>query len=191
MDPGLNPSQSASPVDSSQGDDGASYLRRLKGQPTNNVAGDTADAGASAGAGCAQPSLDKPAPGFQERRRSPRFGCSGSVELFAEGSNVPMRGMLTDISLHGCYTEMSTTLPVDTKVALVVDALGFRVRTQATVRATYPFLGMGMCFAEMEPPEQVHLKQIIAALAGQRAIAKDISKPTVTAENPTAPEPRA
>lgn len=170
MDPAITPSQSAAPVDPSQADDGASYLRRLKGQTDDNIAGDTADAAAPAGTATAQSSLDQPAPSFVERRRSPRFGCSGSVELFAEGSTVPLRGLLTDISLHGCYTEMSTTLPVNTKVALIVDVLGFRVRTLATVRATYPFLGMGMCFAEMEPPEKVHLNQILAALSGQSTL---------------------
>ena len=132
----------------------------------------------SAGTLIQQTSTDQSVPVFKERRRSPRFSCPGSIELFAEGSGVPMRGMLRDISLHGCYVEMPTTLPVKTKVALVMDALGFRVRTLARVRVCYPFLGMGICFEEMEPPEREHLKQILAALAGQRTAAREVSSPT-------------
>ena len=191
MDRHFDPLLRDSSEDGSQADNGTSYLRRLKMQTTDDIAGGSADAEASAGTGTPQGSTDDPAPVLQERRRSPRFLCSGSVELFSEGSRVPLRGMLSDISLHGCYMEMSTTLPVNTRVALVVDALGFRVRTLATVRACYPFLGMGICFAEMEPPEQEHLKQILAALAGQRAAARGLSRPTGSGESPTAPEPGA
>ena len=190
MHPHLDSVLRDSPGVGSQADDGVSYRRRLKVE-TDDTDGGSADAEASAGQGVSQGSANKRGPVMQERRRSPRFSCPGSIELFAEGSRVPMRGLLRDISLHGCYAEMSNTLPVDTKVALVVDALGLRVRTLARVRACYPFLGMGICFAEMEPPEQEHLKQILAALAGRRAAARGLSRPTGAAEGPTVREPRA
>ena len=57
-------------------------------------------------------------PAFKDRRQSPRLRCSGSVEFRAEGSDVRIWGTLTDISLHGCYVEMSTTFPVDARVDL-------------------------------------------------------------------------
>jgi len=166
MDPNLYHLQPGLPEDPGQVDDGASYLRRLKAQPPAAIAVDSEVAGAP------QVSAAKAPPGMKERRRSPRFACSGCVELFAEGSNIPMRGTLSDISLHGCYTEMSTTLPVNTNVTLLVDSLGFRFRTQAMVRASYPFLGMGMCFSEIEPQQQSQLAEILAALAGQRDTTK-------------------
>ena len=62
-----------------------------------------------------------------------------------------MWGTLTDISLHGCYVEMNATFPVDTKVDLVLKSFGIRIHTPGRVRATYPSLGMGICFAEIEP----------------------------------------
>jgi len=174
MDPNLYHLQPGLPEDPGQGDDGASYLRRLKAQPPEAIAADSGMAGAP------HVSAVKTQQEMKERRRSPRFACSGCVELFAEGSNIPLRGTLSDISLHGCYMEMSTTLPVNTKVTLVVDSLGFRFRTQANVRASYPFLGMGMCFDEIEPQQQSKLAQILAALTGQR----EIPNPTLN-EAPT------
>jgi hypothetical protein len=153
----LNPTRPDSPEALSQADDG-----QLKTQPTKAAAVPSEVNGTSQG------SPIQSHPGGRERRRSPRFVCSGSVELLAEGSRIPLRGTLTDISLHGCYTKMSTTLPVDTNVTLAVDSLGFQFRSQATVRATYPFLGMGICFSNIEPEQQAQLKKLLAVLVGQR-----------------------
>jgi len=164
MDPNVIHEQPGLPENSGQGEDGAAYLRRLKKQPDGDGPSAPADANNAAAP------VAKPAPAMTERRRSTRFQCSGSVEFQAEGSDVRMWGRLTDISLHGCYVEMSTTFPVNTKVTLVVDSLGIRVRAQATVRVSYPFLGMGMCFAEIEPGQQSQLEQLLTSLAGQRAI---------------------
>ncbi len=66
--------------------------------------------------------------------------------------------------------EMNTTFPVGTKVNLVLKSFGIRVQAPGTVRATYPFLGMGICFAEIEPEQQLQLKQLLAALAGHSAV---------------------
>lgn len=106
----------------------------------------------------------------KERRRSPRFLCSGSAELQADDSDVRMSGRLTDISLHGCYVEMPTTFPAHTRVMLAVESLGIRARTAAAVCVSYPFLGMGLSFTDIEPRQQRQLEQLLRALAGQRAI---------------------
>jgi hypothetical protein len=108
--------------------------------------------------------------GIKERRRSPRFQCAGKVEFHAEGSDVRLYGALADISLHGCYVEMLTTFPVDTLVTLQIEARGIRFCTRAKVRATYPFVGMGMCFAEIEPGQQAQLNQLLRAIATERAL---------------------
>jgi len=145
------------------GEDGASYLRRLKGQTGDDLPTPPANAG----------SASAPTPGgavfVKERRRSQRFQCSGSVELQPQDGSAHMWGALTDISLHGCYVEMPTTFPQETLVSLNVEVLGVRFSTQAKVRATYPSLGMGMCFTETKPEQQTQLKQLLKAVAGQRA----------------------
>ena len=86
-----------------------------------------------------------------------------------------MWGTVTDVSLHGCYVEMNTTFPVGTKVDLVLKSFGIRIETPGTVRASYPFLGMGICFAEIEPVQQTQLKQLLAALPGRSAVSNGIS----------------
>src|SRR5450759_622747 len=43
------------------------------------------------------------------------------------------------------------------------------------VRATYAFLGMGICFAEIEPDQQLQLKQLLASLAGRSAVSSGAS----------------
>jgi hypothetical protein len=144
--------------DSQMTGDGASYLRRLKGQPGDEPSSPPASVGPIAAA----PQNSVPE---KDRRRSPRFKCAGSAEFTAEDGNVRMWGTLTDISLRGCYVEMSTTFPVDTKVALVLEASGIRFRARGTVRISYPFLGMGILMSEIEPDQKVLLEQLLSALA--------------------------
>jgi hypothetical protein len=86
-----------------------------------------------------------------------------------------MWGSLNDVSLHGCYVEMPTTFPVETIVNLKIESLGVFVRTRAVVRVCYPFLGMGMCFRDIEPGQQLQLEQMLRSLAGQRAIINSIT----------------
>jgi len=162
MDPNIDAEQPGLSREQACPEDGVAYLRRLKGQAPHDV-------------GSAENSISRmPAPhsspAQKERRRSPRFLCSGSVEFQTEDTDIRMWGTLTDISLHGCYVEMSTTFPVDTKVSLVLESLGVRVQAQAAVRLSYPFLGMGMCFTEIEPGQQLQLEHLLSALAGQRAL---------------------
>ncbi len=92
------------------------------------------------------------------------------MEFRAEGNDARMWGTLTDVSLHGCYVEMNTTFPVDTRVDLVMKSFGIRIQASGTVRAAYPFLGMGICFAELDATEKVQLKQLLAALAGRSTV---------------------
>jgi hypothetical protein len=144
--------------DSQKTNEGAHYLRQLKTQ----TGGDPSSADLSSGASTAGQTYSG-----KERRRNPRFRCAGSAEFKAEGSEVRMWGTLTDVSLHGCYVEMSTTFPVGTKVDLVLDALGIRVCAKGTVRVSYPFLGMGLCLTDLEPGQQTQLEQLLNAVAGQ------------------------
>jgi len=169
VDPHIYPGQPGLSPDSSDGEESVNYLRRLKG----DVAGSApADATAKGGGG-APTGADSFA--WKELRQSPRLRCSGSVKFRAEGSDVTMWGTLTDISLHGCYVEMHTTFPIDTKVDLVLTSFGIQIQARGTVRTSYPFLGMGIGFAEIEPGEELQLKQLLDALAGHRAVSNDRS----------------
>jgi PilZ domain len=170
VDPRIYPAPSQPDVapDSSNGDEGVDYLRRLKGAVVESA---PADAVARAG-GAAPAAADSNA--WKDRRQSPRLRCSGSAEFRTAGSDVRTWGTVTDVSLHGCYVEMNTTSPVGTKVDLVLKSFGIRIETPGTVRASYPFLGMGICFGEIEPVQQMQLKQLLAALAGRSGVSNGI-----------------
>jgi len=169
------------------GDSGESvnYLRRLKGTATDPGHGNTTDNNGSrtpsSAIAAALVPVPAPAPtpvssqaaaasrtfvspSFMERRKTPRLRCSGSLELRAEGTDVRIWGTLTDVGLHGCYVEMNTTFPIGTKVDLVLKAMSIRVETLGIIRATYPFLGMGMSFSDTKPEQQQHLQQLLSAL---------------------------
>jgi hypothetical protein len=150
--------------------EGSSYLRQLKDS--------IAETGANMVPAVAIPEIREGSPSGKERRRSVRYRCSGSVDFRSEGSDVRMWGTLTDVSLHGCYVEMNTTFPVGTRVDLNLEAMGIRVRVQGTVRVSYPFLGMGIMFTDIEPGQQIQLGQVLSALAGQSSLPTPDSAPT-------------
>lgn len=164
MDLRVYSGQFGSPSDSCSGEEGVNYLRRLKGEVRNGV---PADASAQSD-GRSQTMTTTPA--LEERRQSPRLRCSGSVEFRTEGSDVRMWGTLTDISRHGCYAEMHATFPVGTIVNLVLTSCGIRIQAPGAVRTSYSFLGMGICFAEIEAKQQIQLNQLVASLVGHSAI---------------------
>ncbi|MBI3646751.1 MAG: PilZ domain-containing protein [Acidobacteriales bacterium] len=185
MDPHAYAEQPGLTPESRKTDDGVDYLRRLKSQAGGE---DRAGPVASAGSSVAAPQTSYRG---KERRLSPRFRCAGSAEFKAQGSDVRMWGTLTDVSLHGCYVEMSTTFPVGTKVELVLEALGIRVRALGTVGVSYPFLGMGIRLTEIEPGQQTQLEQLLSAVAGQNTAAdptlvQDRGVPAKAAAEPTA-----
>ena len=155
--------------DSGNGEEGVNYLRRLKGEPAE---GAPADAAGNGGGGAP---TDATSFAWKELRQSPRLRCSGSVKFRTEGSDVTMWGTLTDISLHGCYVEMNTTFPIDTKVDLVLKSFGIRIQVQGAVRTSYPFLGMGIGFAEIDPGQEMQLKQLLDALTGRSAVSNSES----------------
>jgi hypothetical protein len=164
MDPHIESEQPGSPTGGDPPEDRVTYLRRLKTQGDEDSPAPLSQTQTGQGAATQE------AQSGSERRRCPRFLCTGKVELQAEGSDVRMWGSLTDISLHGCYVEMPATFPVDTRVILKMNSLGISVSTPGTIRVAYPFLGMGVCFRDTEPGQQRALEQLLRALAGERAI---------------------
>jgi hypothetical protein len=169
MDPRIYRAQPDLTPDSSNGDEGVDYLRRLRGSAPEGAPADAV----ARGGGEAPAAANSVA--WKERRQSTRLRCSGSAEFRTEASDVRIWGTVTDVSLHGCYVEMNTTFPVGTKVDLVLKSFGIRIETRGEVRASYPFLGMGICFAEIQPVQQLHLRDLLTKLAGRSAVSSGTS----------------
>jgi hypothetical protein len=135
--------------------DGAEYLRRLKQDqvgpqpPVTQVTNQ----------------FLKPSGGVVERRATPRFKCQGSAQVRQENSDVRTWGSITDISLHGCYLEMTATFPVGTTVFILLELGGNQVEVKGEVRASYPFLGMGISFREMTSQNRLRLGDMVLVAA--------------------------
>jgi hypothetical protein len=106
-----------------------------------------------------------------EKRRSERYKCEGSVEIQEDGCDVHTWATFTDIGLHGCYVEAQATYPVGTPLHLRLEANGVRVECKAaSVRVSYPYLGMGIAFVEMSDVDHTRLKELLATISRPAAI---------------------
>jgi PilZ domain len=142
-------------------------LRRLAGSGTATAATPARSPISPATSGGGSGTVELPS--GVDQRRSPRYKCEGSVELRASDSEVRTWAQFTDISMHGCYVEATTTYPVGTAVHMKLEANGFQVHTQAEVRATYPSLGMGIAFTDTPQEDGGRLRELL----------KTISRPSV------------
>lgn len=104
-----------------------------------------------------------------EKRRTPRYKCEGSAQVREENSEIQTWVTFTDISLHGCYVEAQATYPAGTVLQMKLEVNGIRLETKGIVRVNYPYLGMGIAFAEMSEENIGTLKRLLAT----------ISRPTV------------
>jgi hypothetical protein len=140
---------------------GADYLRRLRSQESPGLVHDAVHEPAVPAAGA-----PPPAPAAAgERRRSPRYKCEGSAEFRVAGSDVRTWGTFTDISMTGCYVEMTATFPVGSRVDLSLELQGESVQVQGEVRVSYPCLGMGIAFTEITEQNSRRLRDLIETLA--------------------------
>ncbi|HLV88173.1 MAG TPA: PilZ domain-containing protein [Candidatus Sulfotelmatobacter sp.] len=142
-------------------DDGIAYLMALK-------RGANAAAPAPARENPAGTEGEAPASGAHEgpeKRRSPRYKCEGSAEMYEAGCEVHTWATFTDISLHGCYVEAQATYPVGTVLRLKLEANGRKVEATGNVRVSYPYLGMGIAFAEISEDNRDRLKELVQSLA--------------------------
>jgi hypothetical protein len=149
-------------------DEGLAYLQALKGPPP-----------AAAGvAKASEPNSDGSAPRVAgqtsdsplnfagtEKRRSPRYKCEGSLEMCPEGSESRTWATCTDVSMHGCYVEATTTYPVGTNLRMKLQANGSQVQSKGCVRVTYPNLGMGIAFVEMSEEDRLRLRTFLRAVS--------------------------
>jgi hypothetical protein len=149
-------------------DEGLAYLQALK---------QSAPATESATASQYKPGLAERPPAGQElnflgrpnflgseKRRSARYKCEGSIEIFQESSDLRTWATFTDISLHGCYVEATATFPAGTDVRIKLQIQGIQVQSKGKIRVTYPSLGMGIAFTEMSEEDRARLKDLLRTI---------------------------
>jgi len=82
----------------------------------------------------------------------------------AEQDDPPIRCQLTDLSVGGCYLEISSPFPVSSRVALSMRAGGVEVRAQGAVRIMHPEKGMGIEFSQTTPEHRAAVEKFLGVL---------------------------
>ena len=82
-----------------------------------------------------------------------------------EKDDPPVSGQLTDLSLGGCYLEITSPFPVSTRVTLSMRAAGVELRSEGVVRVMHPDKGMGVEFTQTTAEHRALLEGFLSRLA--------------------------
>ena len=110
---------------------------------------------------------EQPQEPWPEHRKFPRSKVAIQVELKSEGAAMPSRTETADLSLGGCYIEMSFTLQVGTKLDLGLWLDDERIATKAVVVTHHPQFGNGMEFHDMSQEDQAKLDRFLKKCEAQ------------------------
>jgi c-di-GMP-binding flagellar brake protein YcgR len=83
----------------------------------------------------------------------------------AEKDDPPVRCQLTDLSLGGCYLEISSPFPVSTRVTLSMRAGDAQLRSEGVVRVMHVDRGMGVEFMQTTPEHRTLLEKFLSSLS--------------------------
>jgi c-di-GMP-binding flagellar brake protein YcgR len=92
----------------------------------------------------------------------------------AEQDDPPIRCQLTDLSLGGCYLEISSPFPVSSRVTISMRAGAVEVRAQGVVRLMHPDKGMGVEFTQTTPEHRAAVEKFLAVLTENRALMPEL-----------------
>lgn len=91
-----------------------------------------------------------------------------------EQDDPPIRCQLTDLSLGGCYLEISSPFPRSSRVTLSMRAGGIEVRAQGVVRIMHPDKGMGVEFTQATAEHRAALERFVGVLTENRTLLPEL-----------------
>jgi hypothetical protein len=91
-----------------------------------------------------------------------------------EKDDPPVSCKLTDLSLGGCYLEISSPFPVSTRVTLSMRAAEVELRTEGVVRIMHPDKGMGVEFIQSTPEHRGLLEKFLSLLTDNRDVLPEL-----------------
>lgn len=100
-----------------------------------------------------------------DRRRHPRLKLLNSVEVYPDGQSAPIRARTADLSLGGCFVEMSTPLAVGTPVRLALWVRETKLWINGKAVSLAPGFGNGVAFLDIGETEQSELKKFLDSMA--------------------------
>lgn len=92
----------------------------------------------------------------------------------AEQDDPPIRCQLTDLSLGGCYLEISSPFPASSRVTLSMRAAGVEVRVPGIVRVMHPERGMGVEFSQNTAEHRTSLEKFLGVLTENRSLMPEL-----------------
>jgi c-di-GMP-binding flagellar brake protein YcgR len=92
----------------------------------------------------------------------------------AEQDDPPIRCQLTDLSLGGCYLEISSPFPASSRVTLSMRAGAVEVRVQGVVRVMHPDKGMGVEFTQTTPEHRASVEKFLGVLTENRNLLPEL-----------------
>lgn len=107
------------------------------------------------------------------RRRSPRFGCSGLANIVCLPSDgALLRGTIRNLSLGGCFIETGLLLPCGAQAEILARVEASSFRALAQVRAVLGHSGICVEFIRLSAGGEDLLTELVRHLAKVRAIQK-------------------
>jgi CheY-like chemotaxis protein len=91
-----------------------------------------------------------------------------------EKDDPPARCQLTDLSLGGCYLEITSPFPVSTRITLSMRAAGTELRAEGIVRVMHPDKGMGVEFSQTTPEHRDLLEKFLRLLSENRDVLPEL-----------------
>jgi len=91
-----------------------------------------------------------------------------------EQDDPPIRCQLTDLSLGGCYLEISSPFPASSRVTLSMRAGGVEVRVEGIVQIMHPDKGMGVMFTQNTAEHRTALEKFLGVLTENRSLMPEL-----------------
>jgi hypothetical protein len=91
-----------------------------------------------------------------------------------EKDDPPVRCQLTDLSLGGCYLDITSPFPVSTRVTLSMRAGEVELRIEGVVRVMHPDKGMGVEFTQSTPEHRGLLEKFLSLLTENRDVQPEL-----------------
>jgi len=110
------------------------------------------------------PTVDTSVGSMQDRRKHPRMKSANSVEIYPSGQTAPIRAQTADISLGGCFVEMTNTLEKGATLKLALWVRDTKLWAQAKVITSTPGYGIGVQFTAMSDMERHQLGQLLESI---------------------------
>jgi hypothetical protein len=107
---------------------------------------------------------------YPQQRRVPRYPFVAPAAVLPE-TGAPVGGNVKELSLYGCYLDMTSTMTPRTKVLVKIFMPGEYFEANATVAYANPTLGLGLVFRDVKP----HFRSVLRKWL---LMAMQLSQPT-------------